>query len=101
MVRVSILHSKQWIIDNRALHHMTPNFHTLTSVYKLDEPIYITILDGRTVSMELAGTVNVASGLILKNVLYTPNLTCNLISAHKLVKDENCLVTYGANSCLI
>ena len=51
--------------------------------------------------MELAGIVNVASSLILKNILYTPNLTSNLISAHKLAKDENCLISYRANSYLI
>ena len=37
----------------------------------------------------------------LKDVVYTPTFKCNLVSAQKLAQDENCVVSYGPNLCVI
>ena len=37
----------------------------------------------------------------LKDVLYTPSFKCNLVSAQKLARDENCVVSYGPDFCVI
>ena len=39
--------------------------------------------------------------LLLKNVLYSPQFSCNLISIRQLTKDLKCRVTYGEQSCVI
>ena len=38
--------------------------------------------------------------LILKSILFVPNLDCNLISVNKLNKDLNCETKFVANSCV-
>jgi len=45
--------------------------------------------------------VNVGENLVLKEVLYTPTFTCNLISAQRLAETKNCVVTYGADFCVM
>ena len=45
--------------------------------------------------------VHASSRLILKKVLYTLTFVYNLIYIAQLTRDENCIVTYGANLCLI
>jgi len=39
--------------------------------------------------------------MTLKNVLYVPNLNCNLISISKLCKQLNCVMTYFDEFCVI
>ena len=39
--------------------------------------------------------------ITLRNVFYSPNLSCNLISIRQLTKEIKCLVTYSEYTCLI
>lgn len=39
--------------------------------------------------------------MILRHVLYVPQLTCNLISVSKLISDNNCLITFIDKLCVI
>ncbi|KAL2944723.1 Retrovirus-related Pol polyprotein from transposon RE1 [Bienertia sinuspersici] len=41
------------------------------------------------------------SGITLGEVMYAPNFTHNLISVHKLTRDENCKVVFHPKFCLI
>lgn len=45
--------------------------------------------------------VRVGPDIWLKDVLYTPTFKCNLILAQKLSQDENCVVSYGPDFCVI
>lgn len=47
------------------------------------------------------GSVSLASGLVLRNVLYGPNLKCCLISVSKLIFDSHCLDIYNGGLCII
>ena len=93
--------SVQWVLDCGALHYMTNNAQLLHNLIQLPKPIFITTANEVTVTIEQAGTVVVSPEIILQNVLYSPNFTCNLISIRQLTKDIKCLVTYGEHSCLI
>jgi len=66
----------------------------------LPRPVFITGPSDETL-IEQAETVVISPSLILKNVLYSPKLTCNLISILQLTKDMKCLITYGESFCLI
>uniref|UniRef100_A0A7C9D4H2 Retrovirus-related Pol polyprotein from transposon TNT 1-94-like beta-barrel domain-containing protein n=1 Tax=Opuntia streptacantha TaxID=393608 RepID=A0A7C9D4H2_OPUST len=90
-----------WVLDTGASHYMTSNLKSLTSVYELSEPIYITVPDGRTVLVKKAGIVIITPSLLLRNVLYISTFTCNLNSIQQLTRDEQCTITYGATHCLI
>ena len=80
---------------------MTSNKNVLDNKYKLAAPLYLTLLEGQSVQVEEAGTICAALGLILKDVLYTPTFAYNLISVPQLTADENCVVTYEVDFCLI
>ena len=80
---------------------MTPNLDALDNVNDLFELIHIAQPDGTIVVVEQGGTMYLGDGLYLKEVLYTPNFKCNLISVQKLAQDENCIIIYGVNFCIL
>jgi len=53
-----------------------------------------------TMDME-KGAATLGKDLQLSNVLYMPNLKCNLVSISKLCKKLNCIVTYFDEFCEI
>lgn len=78
------VHSLQWVIDSGASHQMTPNLDALDNIHDLSELIHIAQPDGTIVTVKQARTAYLGGGLYLKEVLYTPNFKCNLISVQKL-----------------
>jgi len=80
---------------------MTSSFTVLTNVYNLSLPITISQPDGRQIIVKQAGMVKLGPDIWLKDVLYTPTFKCNLVSAQMLARDENCVVSYGPNFCVI
>jgi len=69
-----------WVLDTEASYHMTSYLYALTALFDLAQPIYITLPDGKIVKVWQAGTVNLRHGLVLKNVIYSSEFECNLIS---------------------
>ena len=47
------------------------------------------------------GSVALGDRIKLDNVLYVPNLNCNVVSILKLCKQLNCLVIYFDDFCVI
>jgi len=93
--------SMQWILDSGASHHMTNRINLIQNLVKLPEPIFITTTNNVTVMVEKARMVVVSPDIVLKNVLYSPEFSCNLISIRQLTKDVKCYVTYGERCCVI
>ena len=90
-----------WVLDTGASHHMTSNLAAVNNGYTLSMPIYILQPHGRKIKVEKAGSVKLGPNIILRDVLYIPTFKCNLISTQKLAIDENCLVSYEPNFCII
>jgi len=67
----------------------------------LFEVIYIEITYGKNLCILTSMTVFVGLDLVPKNVLFSPNLKCNLISIHQHVQYDQCLVSYGLDFYLI
>jgi len=93
--------STKWVLDSGASYHMTSDLHILFNLHSLDEPVHISFPDGIMIIAKKAGQVKVRENLVLKEVLYTPTFTCNLISIQRLAEADNCVVTYGADFCVI
>ena len=91
----------QWVLDSRASHRMTSNPHIIQNLTKLTRLIFITGPNDETLVIEQARKIVVSPNLILKDVLYSLKLSCNLISIRQLTKHMKCLITYGENFCLI
>jgi len=57
------------------------------------------MVDGTTSLAQGIG-ISYIAGLILKSVLYVPNLSCNLLSISKITKERNCLVIFFHSHCV-
>ena len=57
--------------------------------------------DGKDVAAIKEGSVLLDSGLRLNNVLFVPQLTCNLISVTQLINDSDCIVQITNTLCVI
>lgn len=61
----------------------------------------VSLPDGvQTVAIK-QGSVCLSADLVLKNVLYVPNIKCSLISIGKLILDSNCTVKFTNKLCII
>ena len=68
-----------WIIDIGASHHMTGNLEYLTDLRNITACL-IGLPNGKQAMALKEGTVCLNKHIKLKNVLYGPQLNCNLIS---------------------
>ncbi|KAA3466546.1 Cysteine-rich RLK (RECEPTOR-like protein kinase) 8 [Gossypium australe] len=57
--------------------------------------------DGSLCKIEGHGTVVLIDQIALHNVLFVPNLACNLISVSKISSDLNCFATFNGLNCTL
>ena len=89
-----------WIVDSRAFHHMIAQLECFTDVCNIVD-CFVGLPNGDQIVATKAGIVVVDGTLKLTNVLYVPRLNCNLISVSKLTKQNNCIVQFTDESCVI
>ena len=87
-----------WVLDSGATNHMTPHSSLLTSFVTLSNN-HITIANGTHIPIHGRGNVSLLPSLSLKDVLYVPKLSNNLISIRKLTHDLNCSITFFPTHC--
>ena len=91
---------KAWIIDTGASNHMTGTIGDLRDLREITQ-CPVGLPDGSSAIATKEGTVTLESNLCLKNVLYVPGLTCNLISVSQLTDHYNCFVQFTNGLCVI
>ena len=90
----------EWIIDTGAYHHMTGSLKSMSDVMKvLLCPIGLPV--GKEAIAKKERTIVLAKHLKLNNLLYVPNLKCNLILISQLIKESNCIVQFTYKFCII
>jgi len=72
---------------------MTPFPKLFDSYVKLTREQFITIANGDNVPICRSRNITLESSIVLKDVLYVPQLINSLISIQKLRKDFNCSIT--------
>lgn len=89
-----------WILDSGASNHMTGIIQHLCDVKEvIGCPVG---LPNRKIVMSTKeGKIKLVDDLILKNVLYVPQLNCNLISISQLSDESNCNVHFTVDLCVI
>lgn len=88
------------IIDSGASHHMTliiDSFSDVTSI----EPCSVRLPDGDCALAEKQGRMCLGGEIWLNDVLYSPDLTCSLISVAKLLKTTKRRVTFTEDVCVL
>lgn len=88
------------IIDTGASMHVTGNIKLLSNLVNIPE-CPVGLPDGNKSFASKCGKARLSHGLVLKNVLYVPQLNCNLISVSHLSDDLNFVVQFTNNLCVI
>jgi len=81
-----------WLIDSGASSHITKEKHVLMGFQEFSEPENVALGGGRVVKALGSGCVQMnmlfprteTKKAVLYNVLYVPNLTCNLFSVRRI-----------------
>ncbi|KAL2945484.1 Retrovirus-related Pol polyprotein from transposon TNT 1-94 [Bienertia sinuspersici] len=92
---------KEWIIDSGATHHMTGCLKHLENVKKATNQANIHLPNGDKTAVTYSGSITLENGVVLKNVMYAPGFTHNLISACKLTQEQDCKVVFHPKFCII
>ncbi|KAH6777255.1 Ubiquitin-like superfamily protein [Perilla frutescens var. frutescens] len=92
---------EEWIIDSGASNHMCCHVGLLTDLKRLKHHLQIFLPDGTSVWFFLVGTAHLGKGLQLRNVLFAPHFTHNLLYVGQITKDINGRVQFLASHCLI
>ena len=88
------------MLDSGASAHMVGDVKLVSNLQKIS-PIVIGLPNGDCIVASDVGSVVLGDGIKLNNVLYVPNLNCNLVSVSKLCKQLNCAMTYFDDYCVI
>lgn len=91
----------EWILDSEASDHMTPYATNLDKVKITASQSLINLPNGQTSLIASSGSTALCNGLMLKEVLCVPFFKHNLLSINKLIKDNNCFITFFGTFCLI
>ena len=89
-----------WMLDSGASCHMMGDLNLIENVRDV-RPIGVGLPDGKENMANKKGTVKLSKNLKLNNVLYTPDLRCNLISIAQVSRDLNCYVTFYDDICFL
>ncbi|KAL2896616.1 Retrovirus-related Pol polyprotein from transposon TNT 1-94 [Bienertia sinuspersici] len=89
-----------WILDTGASYHVTGDSSCLVDAHSIT-PCPVGLPNGSHAMAVTKGRVSLVDGLILEDVLFVPNLTCNLISVSKLIDDSHCFVQFTDSLCAI
>lgn len=79
---------------------MTGKFDFFTNIYNIT-PWPINLPNEKQTYVVKYGNVLLGSSLLLKNVLYIPQLTCNLLSVSQLLKHLDSTISFNAYLCAI
>ena len=91
---LSVRMTSSWIIDSGASSHMCNDEQLFTKIETLKKPLEIVLGYGHVVKSHQQGTVSLMMKLPgneyrkcnLRNVMYVPNLSYNIVSVSKAVK---------------
>ena len=89
-----------WIIDTGASNHVTCDLSLLTNVTNVSH-CPVGLPDGKNANASKIGSVILQGGLKIDNVLYVPQLNCNLISVTQLSDESNCIMQFTNKLCVI
>ncbi|KAL2929542.1 Retrovirus-related Pol polyprotein from transposon RE1 [Bienertia sinuspersici] len=83
-----------WILESGASHHMTGDLSKLKNVKALDTQPSINLPNGDTAMITHKGEIELTPRVKLKDIVYVPVFEHNLLSIHKLVRDNNLKIVF-------
>ena len=89
-----------WIIDSGANRYITYIDSWLIDINTIF-PCYVGLPNRHTSQTSHEGSIRLSSNLVLHNVLYVPDLCCNLIFVSRLIDDNNYTIHFNSQMCII
>ncbi|GAU31058.1 hypothetical protein TSUD_214940 [Trifolium subterraneum] len=83
-----------WIIDTGATDHICNSMHWFMSYTAVIPPISVGLPNGNKILAHVIGKVKLNDDLILDKVLYLLDFNVNLLSVSRLVKGNNCVLSF-------
>ncbi|KAJ0872693.1 putative RNA-directed DNA polymerase [Helianthus annuus] len=91
-----------WIIDSGANNHMVNSATNLTNCIDVSSlKIQVKHPNGTNAYVTKIGTFKLADGVILHDVFFVPEYSVNLISVHKLARDNKLFVGFDEHKCYV
>ncbi|KAD4889203.1 hypothetical protein E3N88_21276 [Mikania micrantha] len=90
-----------WVIDSGSTEDITYNNHILQNRTQRRFEILVVIPIGEAIPIEGRGECNLLGGTKIKDVLYIPKFTCNLLSVSRLCKDLQAVITFFPDFCVM
>ena len=88
------------MVDRGASCHMTGDSKLFSEVTNI-RPVLICLPDGRLTLAKERGSILLEKKGPLKDVLYVPELNCDILSVAKLCKDLNYAMTFFDDTCVL
>ncbi|KAJ0735667.1 putative RNA-directed DNA polymerase [Helianthus annuus] len=95
-------HNHNWVVDSGANQHMVKNDENMFNYIDVSEcGLKVGHPNGTSVSVLKIGELRLINNVVLKDVFYVPEYSVNLLSVHKLAKDNNITVLFNENNCML
>lgn len=96
----NIFRNLKWVIDSGANHHMTSTDWNLKNVVDIsDLKLKVDHPNGSSASIVKIGDLPLSNSVTLFDVLVVPDFNVNLLSVHKVVKDNKIRVCFDESEC--
>ncbi|KAH9785453.1 retrovirus-related pol polyprotein from transposon RE1 [Citrus sinensis] len=93
-----------WYLDSGATHHLTNDLNNLSISEPYEGNEKLIIGNGYGLTISRIGNTHLAVGnhkLLLKNLLFVPHITKNLLSISKLTSDNSLIIDFCGNTCFL
>ncbi|KAJ0703042.1 putative RNA-directed DNA polymerase [Helianthus annuus] len=99
---VSFDHEYSWVVDSGANQHMVNTDKDMINCVDVSEcGLKVSHPNGTSVNVLKIGELKLINNVVLKDVFYVPGYSVNLLSVHKLAKDNNITVLFNENNCML
>ena len=95
---------ESWLTDTGATDHLTANMNNLNTHTSYQGTEQVAVGNGQSIPINNIGTGQLCTKLYnfrLLNLLHSSKISSNLLSVHKLCKDNNCSCYFDSNKFLI
>uniref|UniRef100_A0A251UYU1 Putative GAG-pre-integrase domain, Gag-polypeptide of LTR copia-type n=1 Tax=Helianthus annuus TaxID=4232 RepID=A0A251UYU1_HELAN len=90
-----------WVVDSGSTERITYNNHILQNRTQRPFETPVVIPSGDAIPVEGRGEYTLPGGTKIKDVLYIPKFTCNLLSVNRLSNDLQSAITFFPDFCVM
>ncbi|KAK9224840.1 hypothetical protein WN943_009878 [Citrus x changshan-huyou] len=104
LATLEIVMDDGWYLDSEATHHITNDLNNLSISEPYEGNEKLIIGNGYGLTISRIGNTHLAVGnhkLLLKNLLFVPHITKNLLSISKLTSDNSLIIEFCGNTCFL